>query len=82
VSTLNGNLFRTPIQNQATNKGKDMNNQELDWVLEDFKREFLLLVKEERFTEADEVYQQYRLVKEARDAQPPSPVAKEPSGAK
>ena len=40
-------------------------SQELDWVLEDFKTEFLLLVKEERFTEADEVYQQYRLVKEA-----------------
>ena len=47
-------------------------NQELDWTLEDFKAEFLLLVQEERFDEADAVYQKYRLVKEARDAQPPS----------
>ena len=42
-------------------------NQELDWVLEDFKVEFLLLVAESRFDEADVVYQKYRLVKEAID---------------
>jgi hypothetical protein len=40
-------------------------NQELDWVLEDFKAEFLLLVQEERYDEADDVYKKYKLVKEA-----------------
>ena len=49
-------------------------NQELDWVLDDFKQEFLLLVREERFEEeADVVYQKYKLVKEAMGENKTSP---------
>lgn len=44
-------------------------SQELDLVLEGFKAEFLLLVQEERFDEADEIYQKYKAVKEANESQ-------------
>ena len=54
-------------------------NQELDWVLEDFKTEFLLLVQEERYEEADVVYQQYKLVKEAMGESKVEPLASKAS---
>ena len=40
-----------------------MNTIDLELALEDLKREFLLLIAENKFDEADLKYQQYREVK-------------------
>jgi hypothetical protein len=40
-----------------------MNTIDLELALEDLKQEFLLLIQEERFDKADEVYQKYKEVK-------------------
>ena len=43
-----------------------MTKQERTWILEDLKQEFLLLIAESKFEEADRKYQQYKLVKEVK----------------